>query len=129
MAGTSWTSSWSSVGESSRQLLSSWCVCVWGGAGWGCGVIKWLMQGTPGWEDTVCAVGAEGKFKAWISQGAGSQVTHLWGSAVCGDACGVPRRPWLPGVAAAAPGFPFSAQLVLNARVPAGPGQRGIIER
>lgn len=60
------------------SLLVSSCllgVCVGGGGGiWGCHVIKWLPQGTLGWEDTVCAVGAEGKFQAWLSPGAGPQV-------------------------------------------------------
>lgn len=60
------------------SLLVSSCllgVCVGDGSGiWGCRVIKWLPQGTLGWEDMVCAVGAEGKFQAWLSPGAGPQV-------------------------------------------------------
>lgn len=131
MAGMSWTSSWSSVGESSRLLLSSWCVC-WGW-GWDLGLSchKVAAARNPGVGRHGLCSGCRGKVpglafpRGWTTGG------RLRGSAVCGGVRGVPRRPRLPGAAAAAaaPGFPVSAWLVPNACVPAGPDQRGVLER
>lgn len=121
MAGMSWTSSWSSVGESSRRLLSSGCVCVCARSGLWCHKVADARSPGVG-RHSLCS-GHSGKVQGW-------DFPRGW---TTGDPPGGECRPrrcaWLPGAAAAAPGSLFSAWLVPNARVPAGPGQGGVLER
>lgn len=110
MVGMSWTSSWSSVGESSSRLFFAL-----GGA---CGVMKWLVQRTWEWR-------GRGETILWRRGGGrSSRIRFPWfwamaepaaGECKCsGDAHGIRQRLWTQGLAAAASGFPFYALLVLN---------------